>query len=48
METFEFITPVSEGAHCVHIERVLPLADSGEALLHPGDVYLLVCLPAVI
>ena len=48
METLELIAPVPEGAHRVHIEGVLPLADGGEALLHPGHVDLLVGLPAVI
>lgn len=48
METLELIAPVSEGTHRVHVEGVLPLADGGEALLHPGHVDLLVRLPAVI
>lgn len=48
METFELIAPVPEGAHRVHVEGVLPLADGGEALLHLGHVDLLVRLSAVI
>lgn len=48
VESFELVAPVPEGAHGVHVERVLPLADGGEALLHLGHVDLLVRLPAVI
>lgn len=48
VEPFELVAPVPEGAHRVHVERVLPLADGGEAFLHLGHVDLLVRLPAVI
>lgn len=48
MQPLELVAAVPESSHCVHIERVLSLADGGDSLLHLGDVDLLVRLAAVI
>lgn len=48
MESFKFISPISESSDCVHIEGVLSLTDGGDAFLQPGDVNLLVGLLTVV
>ncbi len=48
MESFEFVTPISERSHGVDIEGVLSLTDGGDSLLQPGDVRLLIGLLTVI
>lgn len=48
MKSFEFITPISESSHGIHVEGVFSLADGGDALLQLGDMNLLVCLLTVI
>jgi hypothetical protein len=48
VQPFELVAPVPEGTHRVHIEGVFSLADGGEALLHLGDMDLLVGFSAVI
>lgn len=48
MESFEFVTAISESSHCVDVEGVLSLTDGGDSLLQPGDVSLLVGLLTVV
>ena len=47
-EALELVAPVAERAHCVHVERVLALADSRHPLLLAHHLRLLVRLPAVV
>lgn len=48
VESFEFITPISEGSHCINVEGVFSLTDGGDSLLQFGNVYLFIGLPTVI
>lgn len=48
VESFEFITPISESSHGIDVEGVFSLADGGDALLQLGDMDFLICLLTVI
>lgn len=48
MESFKFVTPVSESSNSIDVERVFSLTDGGDSLFQPGDVGLLVGLLTVV
>lgn len=48
VESFKFITPVSESSHSIDVEGVFSLTDGGDSLLQLGDVGLLIGLLTVV
>lgn len=42
VESFEFVTPISESSHSIDIEGIFSLTDGGDSFLQPGDVRLLI------
>lgn len=48
VESFEFITAISESSDSIHVEGVFSLTDGGDPLLQSGDVDLLIGLLTVV
>lgn len=48
VESFEFVSSVSESSYSVNIEGVFSLTYGGDSFFQLGDVSLLVCLLAVV